>query len=116
MSTEEPNTLLEGFQNLWEGLPFLQGEGILLLALGYYLLVWVMVGRDPRKAAPVPMFEPPEGYSPAALRYLWAAPTGFDAGCFTAAVVGLAEKGVLRIERNGSTFHLHDLGPGAALP
>lgn len=93
-------------------MPFLRGEFILLGALGYYLLAWVLVGRDPRKAVPVPMFEPPAGYSPAALRYLWAAPTGFDSGCFTAVVVGLAEKGVLRIERNGSTFHLHDLGLG----
>jgi hypothetical protein len=114
LGTEEFNALLEGFQDLWESLPFLRGEVILLLALGYYLLVWVFLGRDPRKAAPVPMFEPPEGYSPAALRYLWGAPMGFDAGCFTAAVVGLAEKGVLRIERNGSTFHLHDLGLGNA--
>jgi hypothetical protein len=114
LNTEEPNTLLEGFQNLWEGIPFLRGELIFLGVLGYYLLAWVLVGRDPRKTAAVPMFEPPEGYSPAALRYLWGAPTGFDAGCFTAAVVGLAEKGVLRIERNGSTFHLHDLGLGNA--
>lgn len=114
MGTEEFNALLKGFQDLWEGLPFLRGEVIFLGALGYYLFAWVLVGRDPRKAAAVPMWEPPEGYSPAALRYLWAAPTGFDSGCFTAAVVGLAEKGVLRIEQNGSTFLLHDLGLGNA--
>ena len=106
--------MLEGFQNLWEGIPFLRGELIVFGVLGYYCLAWVLVGRDPRKAAPEPIFEPPEKYSPAALRYLWAAPIGFDAGCFTAAVVGLAEKGVLRIEQNGSTFHLHDLGLGDA--
>ncbi len=106
--------MLEGFQNLWEGIPFLLGELSILGVLGYYLLAWVLVGRDPRKAASVPMFEPPEGYSPAALRYLWASPTGFDAGCFTAVMVGLAEKRVLRIERKGSTFHLHDLGLGKA--
>ena len=114
MITEVPNALLEGFQSLWEGISFLREELILLGVLGYYLLAWVLVGRDPRKAAPMPMFEPPEGYSPAALRYLWGAPTGFDSGCFTAAVVGLAEKGALRIEQNGSTFHLHDLGLGKA--
>ncbi len=114
MGTEEFNALLKGFQDLWEGLPFLRGEVIFLGALGYYLFAWVLVGRDPRKAAAVPMWEPPEGYSPAALRYLWGAPMGFDAGCFTAAVVGLAEKGVLRIEQNGSTFLLHDLGLGNA--
>lgn len=106
--------MLEGFQNLWEGIPLLRGELIILGLLGYYLLAWALVGRDPRKASSVPMFEPPEGYSPAALRYLWASPTGFDAGCFTALMVGLAEKGVLRIERKGSTFHLHDLGLGKA--
>ena len=99
-----------------ERVPFLIGEAILLGAMGYYLVAWLLVGVDGHKDAVVPRKEPPVGYSPAALRYLWSiedCPIGFDDGAFTTAVVGLAGKGVVAIENNGSTFLLHDLGLGA---
>lgn len=38
--------------------------------LGYYLLVWALVGRDRPPGVIMPLWEPPRAYSPAALRYL----------------------------------------------
>ncbi|MBL50179.1 MAG: hypothetical protein CMP28_14700 [Roseibacillus sp.] len=109
--------VLPGPAAFWgEDVPFLMGEAILLGAMGYYLVAWLLVGVDGQKAAGVPKQEPPAGYSPAALRYLWSiedCPIGVDDGAFTTAVVGLAAKGVVAIEQNGSTFHLHDLGLGS---
>lgn len=97
---------------------FVMGEVILLGAMAYYLVAWLLVGRDRHKAAGGTKHEPPAGYSPAALRYLWSiedCPVGYDDGTFTAAVVGLAGKGAVTIEQNGSTFLLHDRGLGPAI-
>ncbi|MDE0596482.1 MAG: DUF2207 domain-containing protein [Roseibacillus sp.] len=110
------SALLGGLESLWgEHSPFVMGEVILLGAMGFYLVAWLLVGWDHHKAAGGPKHEPPAGYSPAALRYLWSiedCPVGYDDGCFTTAVVGLAGKGVVTIEQNGSTFLLHDRGVG----
>ena len=110
------SALLGGLESLWgEHSPFVMGEVILLGAMGFYLVAWLLVGRDRHKADGGPKHEPPAGYSPAALRYLWSiedCPIGYDDGCFTTAVVGLAGKGVVTIEQNGSTFLLHDRGVG----
>ncbi|HJM65126.1 MAG TPA: DUF2207 domain-containing protein, partial [Roseibacillus sp.] len=110
------SALLGGLEFLWgEHSPFVMGEVILLGAMGFYLVAWLLVGWDRHKAAGGPKHEPPAGYSPAALRYLWSiedCPIGYDDGCFTTVVVGLAGKGVVTIEQNGSTFLLHDRGVG----
>ena len=39
-----------------------------LVVLTYYLVVWFRVGRDPVKGLIIPLFEPPPGLSPAAMR------------------------------------------------
>jgi uncharacterized membrane protein YgcG len=69
------------------------------------VVVWVAVGRDPAAGTIVPLYEPPENLSPAAMRYLKR--MGFDEATFTAAVLGLAAKGYLTIEHGDSrTYRL----------
>lgn len=103
-----------GLEFLWgEGSLLLMGEVVLIGAVGYYFVAWSLVGRDRHKADGGPKQEPPTEYSPAALRYLWSiedCPVGYDDGAFTASIVGLAGKGAVSIEKNGSTFLLHDNG------
>ena len=103
-----------GLEFLWgEGSLLLMGEVVLIGAVGYYFVAWSLVGRDRHKADGGPKQEPPTGYSPAALRYLWSiedCPVGYDDGAFTASLVGLAGKGAVTIEKSGSTFLLHDNG------
>jgi uncharacterized membrane protein YgcG len=81
--------------------------GLVIVAVGLLVFValWVEVGRDPARGVIVPGWEPPAGFSPAAVRYLKN--MGFDDRCFTAAVLSLASKGFLRIEEYGvSTYKL----------
>jgi hypothetical protein len=68
----------------------------LLFVFAYYTGAWVAVGRDPARGLIIPLFEPPDGFSPAAMRYLME--MGYDNKCLTAAVVNMAVKGYLTIE------------------
>jgi len=71
-----------------------------IVVLLYYVMIWGMVGRDPAPGAIVPLYEPPDNMSPAAMRFLER--MGFDEKAFTAAIMGLAAKGYLTIEQDES--------------
>ncbi len=93
----------------------------LLLLIGYYYVVWNKVGRDPPEKVTIPIYEPPAGHSPAAMRYLLE--MSYDDKCLGAAVLSLAVKGFLRIEEEagilgfGKTMTLARLPtPVVALP
>lgn len=58
---------------------------------------WAKVGRGPRAGIVVPRFTPPDDLSPAALRYV--SKMGFDSRAFTAAIVDLAVKRRLHIDK-----------------
>jgi predicted membrane protein DUF2207 len=73
--------------------------GVLLVLL-YYVMIWSMVGRDPASGTIVPLYEPPDNMSPAAMRFLER--MGGDEKGFTAAIMGLAAKGYLTIEQDES--------------
>ncbi len=73
-----------------------------LLVLAYYLFAWNRIGRDPLAGAVVPLFEPPKGFSPAAVRYLLQ--MKFDNTGFAAALVSMAVKGAVRIDDNQGVF------------
>jgi uncharacterized membrane protein YgcG len=78
---------------------------VFLGLVAYYLIAWVIVGRDPRKGTIIPRYEPPEGFSPAAVRYVTE--TKYDRKAFTAALINMAVKGFLRIRQtSASTFKL----------
>jgi hypothetical protein len=91
----------------------------LAVLLAYFALAWVKVGRDPAKGTIVPEYEPPEGFSPAAARFLTE--MGYDGKAFTAAIVNMAVKGFLTIEEDDDgdytlvkTGAEVDLAPGEA--
>jgi uncharacterized membrane protein YgcG len=72
------------------------GAGGAACVLAYYLLAWVVVGRDPTAGTIIPRFAPPQGMSPACMRHLMR--MGYDDGCFATALVSMAVKGAVRIE------------------
>ena len=84
--------------------------GLLGLFLGvfgvpfYYYRTWLRVGRDPEKGIIIPLFEPPEGLSPAAVSYVHfmnLASAGRGASkALIAALVSLAVKGVVHIDED----------------
>ncbi len=71
-----------------------------VVVLLYYVMIWSMVGRDPARGTIVPLYEPPDNMSPAAMRFLER--MGFDEKAFTAGIMGLAAKGYLTIEQDES--------------
>jgi len=42
----------------------------LVLLLAYYITVWLSVGKDPQAGTIVTLYNPPAGFSPAAMRYI----------------------------------------------
>jgi uncharacterized membrane protein YgcG len=81
----------------------------LVLVLGYLHLAWRQHGRDPEPGVVFPHYEPPEGYSPASMRYI--AEMGYDNRAFAAAVINLAVKGYLDIAQ-GDRYVLHRTAGG----
>ncbi len=77
--------------------------GILFLFL-YYMIAWVKVGKDPAAGPIIPIYEPPDGLSPAAMRYIEK--MGFDKKAMSAAILNLAVKGWIRIEEDDGDYTL----------
>lgn len=83
---------------------------IALLAMGVYMVRrWQAVGRDPHPGIIIARYEPPSGYSPAALRFVRR--MGADTRCVTADLLALAVRGLVTIEREKAllkdTWMLH---------
>ena len=81
---------------------FLRNNGSILAGLLgatvvfiYYVSAWRRVGRDPAAGIVIPRYGPPEGYSPASLRYIWR--MKYDSTAFAAALVNLAVKEKVQI-------------------
>ena len=80
------------------------GGGLVLL---YYLLAWLLVGRDPPRGTIIPLFAPPPGMSAAAVRFV--EDMTFDDRVFAAAIVGLGVNGHLKLVDNGGSQELHHI-------
>lgn len=75
-----------------------------IAALISYYVSWNRVGRDPEKGTIIPEYEPPQGLSPAAVRFIMR--MGFDKKAFTATILNTAVKGHVAIEENKKKFTL----------
>lgn len=75
--------------------------GLVALLL-YVVREWRRVGRDPRPGPIIARYVPPEGHTPASLRYVRR--MGYDMRCFSAEVLSLAVAGQLRIHRDKRRF------------
>lgn len=86
------------------------GTVIILL---YFLFVWALVGRDPAPGRILPRETPPDGYSPAALRYVER--MGADSKAFSVALVNMAVKGYVAIDQHGDDYTVKRTEGGAEL-
>jgi uncharacterized membrane protein YgcG len=79
-------------------------RGVLILLLGliavlvFYIKSWLAKGRGPEAGIIITRYDPPEGYSPAGLRYVMR--KGYDMRCFAADLVEMGVKGLLAIRRD----------------
>ena len=99
----------------------LAGFAGFVFVTGYFLWMWVRVGRDPPKGVIIPRFEVPHSLSPIALGY--TAHNGFGAGfsradAFAVALTSLAIKGAVTIEERGKEVVVTKTGevPGTLPP
>jgi uncharacterized membrane protein YgcG len=77
--------------------------GVMVL-LAYFLIAWIKVGRDPASGAIIPLFNPPKGFTPAAVRFVTR--MNFDHKAFAAAIVNMAIKGYLIIDEDEGDYSL----------
>jgi uncharacterized membrane protein YgcG len=101
----EPTQEEKRAQFLSDNKGIVAGAAGLALVLLYYIVMWMLVGRDPKAGTIVPFYEPQDNLSPAAMRYLEH--MGFDEKVFTSAILGLAAKGYLTIARDQRSYRLH---------
>ncbi|NLD06023.1 MAG: DUF2207 domain-containing protein [Synergistaceae bacterium] len=66
------------------------------LISGWFWFAWRKWGKDPDKKTVIPLFYAPDGASPAFLRYV--RDMRLDQTGFTAAIIGLAVKGAIKIQ------------------
>jgi uncharacterized membrane protein YgcG len=71
----------------------------------YYLIVWAFVGRGAARGVIVPLYDAPDGMSPAAMRYM--VHMGWDKKVFTCAILDMAVKGYLRIVEQAGSYTLY---------
>ncbi|MGD8321159.1 MAG: DUF2207 domain-containing protein, partial [Gemmatimonadota bacterium] len=94
------------FRMDWGG--YIDATTLLGLVLALYILMWSRVGRDPAKGPIVVRYEPPRGFSPAALGFLRE--RGYEQALLASALVSMAVKGALRIEKEGHSWTLERVG------
>jgi uncharacterized membrane protein YgcG len=68
----------------------------LLGILAFYLVAWHRAGRDPKGGTVVPLFSPPDDFSPAGIRYVREMKA--DNRAFAAALVDMGVRGHIKIE------------------
>lgn len=111
---DEPSDLQRTGWLLSDNINLLVAVAGFLLVLAYYIPVWRRYGKDPEEGIIVTRYEPPDGYSPASLRYIRQ--MYYDGKVMTAAVVNLAVNGYLRINKHDSEHSLTKTDPGESPP
>src|SRR5579864_7236228 len=81
--------------------------GVFVLAI-FYLTTWWHHGRDPKRGTIIPLFAPPAGLSPEAVRYIHR--MSYDRKSFAAALITMEVNGFLTIAQESSTFTLTRTG------
>jgi uncharacterized membrane protein len=83
----------------------------ILIVFYIYMKRWIKYGRDPRKGTIIPLFDPPNGYSPSVIGFLYK--TRMRSALVSATLVNMAIKGALKIVQNkkitGSVYTLEQL-------
>ncbi|HET6628244.1 MAG TPA: DUF2207 domain-containing protein [Woeseiaceae bacterium] len=101
---EAPGALKQAGWLLSDNANLLAAAAGLLALFAYYVPVWQKYGRDPEAGTLVTRYEPPEGFSQASLRYIDK--MGYDNEAMTAAILNLAVKGYLRIDKDSDRYSL----------
>lgn len=81
-----------------------------VLILIYYIIVWFIHGRDPRKGTIIPLFEAPDGLSPASITYIMNMGWGSKVyRAFTASLINMAVKKAIKIINENKTYSIEKI-------
>ena len=115
ISTSWPKGIVKG-QGIWQRLKsyIWNNKGVFFLPIAALIsallcfFFWFRYGRDPKKGAVYPQFEPPSRYSPAALGYIYH--QEFTRQLTAATIVDAAVRNIIKIdvEREGKVFKLNE--------
>ena len=97
----EPTLEDEWLETLRANVGVASGVAGLIGVFFYFCITWVFFGRDPEPRGIIPLYAPPVGLTPAAVRYIRGLGK-FDDDSFAAEVLHLAVLGVLTIQGGGS--------------
>lgn len=86
------------------------GAVTLAAVAAWFAFAWNKWGKDPVKKSVIPLFYPPNGESPAQLRYARDLKT--DKTAFAATILNIAVKGALRVEEGERKQGLFTSSPG----
>jgi hypothetical protein len=111
---EEPGIAKMAWWILSDNLNLLIAIAGLIGMFAYYIPVWQRHGKDPAPGVIYTRYAPPDGFSPASLRYIDN--MSYDDTAMTAAVVNLAVKGYLRISEDDDEHELIRTEPAASSP
>ncbi len=73
----------------------------------FYLVAWIRIGPEPKPGTIVPRYDPPEGLSPAAVRFVTTGTT--DGRTLAAVIAQLAAQGCIRVEPVDGKYKLSRL-------
>src|SRR5215472_6065915 len=77
--------------------------------LVFYLIAWLLVGRDPKIGNVAPQYDPPPGVSPGVARYIITG--GSDGTTLAAVLASMGAKGVIAIQPAENCYQLELLNP-----
>jgi hypothetical protein len=95
--------------------PFARDANLLVapvLLFVYYLIVWLRLGRNSNNESVAVQYQPPEGLSPGAVRYITT--TGSDGRTLAAVIAQLATRGCMAIEPQDQKYKLTRLDAAMA--
>ncbi len=78
--------------------------GALFVPFAYFMVVWVFIGRDSLRGRIPVSSDIPDDISPSAARYLTN--RGYDSKTFASAILRMANKGHLTLERTGDQYSI----------
>lgn len=76
--------------------------GAPLLLLAYYVIVYFYLGTESTAQVVVPQYAPPNGFSPALLRFLWRGVA--DARTVAAVFASLSSRRLIALKKNGAKY------------
>lgn len=100
----EPTPAAQAMNALLDNMSLFSALLGLGITLGYYVIAWLMVGRDPAKGTIIPLYAPPAGIDAPGARYL--SRMGFDGKTLAVAVVQMAVQGRLKMIQTGDEYTL----------